>query len=314
MRFKGEIVFSAGRPGALDLWILNLDSSLLQRLTTGPFDCYSPKWSPDGTKIAYVSTESGSPEIQLINADGSNSVQLTDSGKFHASPDWSPDGSWVYYTSNDSGSMGLWRISVASGDKELLFDGDYAPVEITVHPSGDTIVYSADRNGKLIISSFNLTSRDHSVLIDNSFDNYAPAFSPDGVLIAFLSTREPEDQTKESGSCHIWIMKDDGTQQCCLTSDSGQDRYVAWSPDGTALVYCTSSPGTTRERLRVLDLLQSDATTLKFSRTALFQDLEQESDMRSGLLDSLGLGREGLKRMLYDDSYFGTERDPHWKL
>jgi TolB protein len=59
----------------------------------------TPKWSPDGSKLAYVSWQNGNPDLYSMNPDGSNKIQLTDSNMRDEQPYWSPVGDYIIFTS-----------------------------------------------------------------------------------------------------------------------------------------------------------------------------------------------------------------------
>ena len=96
----GKIVFISDREGYADVWIMNGDGSDPVNLTQGQY-CTSPAWSPDGTKIAYIShtLDNGetNSEIWVMDADGGNRQQLTDDPVDKISVSWSEDGSSLYY-------------------------------------------------------------------------------------------------------------------------------------------------------------------------------------------------------------------------
>jgi hypothetical protein len=116
--------------GDTNIWLLNLDGTLLTKLTDDPetlIDDETPCWSPDGSKIAF----SRNGDIYTINADGSNMTPLTEGGYFQQ-PAWSPDGSRITF----------------SGTKD---EGDYSKI------------YTMDANGERLVqlmssSSWNLQS------------------------------------------------------------------------------------------------------------------------------------------------------------
>ena len=102
-----KIAFTSFREGQNDVWIMNTDGSDPINLTQGQ-NCTSPAWSPDGTKIAYISRmfdrdwDTGEfrydGNIWLMDADGSNPQQLTEDSVNRASLWWSEDGRSIYYT------------------------------------------------------------------------------------------------------------------------------------------------------------------------------------------------------------------------
>src|SRR5207244_3679949 len=63
-----------------------------------------PAWSPDGTKMAFVSNLGGNHDISVMNADGTNPTQLTNDLAQDEAPAWSPDGTRIAFTSNRGGN------------------------------------------------------------------------------------------------------------------------------------------------------------------------------------------------------------------
>ena len=82
----------------VDLYVLDLASRRLTRLTRGIAVEASPCWSPDGRRIAYVSDETGRPRIYTIAVNGSSRKRLPSIGIEAVTPDWSSDGKIVYAT------------------------------------------------------------------------------------------------------------------------------------------------------------------------------------------------------------------------
>jgi Tol biopolymer transport system component len=82
-----------------DIYLMASDGSEVTRLTDAEGRDTSPNWSPDGTKIAFVSERDGNFEVYVMNANGSDQIRLTQSGGYEWSPTWSPDGQLIAFTS-----------------------------------------------------------------------------------------------------------------------------------------------------------------------------------------------------------------------
>ena len=78
---------------------MNADGSEVTRLTNSPAFDQMPAWSPDGTKIAFMSSRDGNPEIYVMNADGSGQTRLTNNPGMDARPSWSRNGDFIVFTS-----------------------------------------------------------------------------------------------------------------------------------------------------------------------------------------------------------------------
>jgi TolB protein len=247
-----------------DIWTMNADGSNEVNLTNHPAIDEHPDWSPDGTRIAFISNRSDVPgnadgnlEIFVMNADGSNVRQVTDSvypfpgqsGYDHYEPDWSPDATRIAYSwdSPDDFSVEVYTINVDGTDEQLVTD----PAD-QANKWGPE--YSPD-GGKLLYTwGFGyLTGQDlHTIQPDGSNEvNLTPdtinsdellgTWSPDGTRIAFVSTRDPGGFGLPNEE--IYVMQADGSGVVRVTDDPAFDTEPAWSPDGTTITFSSSRGG-----------------------------------------------------------------------
>jgi Tol biopolymer transport system component len=79
-----------------------------------------PIYSPNGIKIAFISTHDGDPEIFVMNADGTGLKKLTDNTAVDAAPSWSPDGGKIVFTSDRGGSFELYRMNADGSQQEMI--------------------------------------------------------------------------------------------------------------------------------------------------------------------------------------------------
>ncbi len=102
---SGELAFVSDMSGEPQIWLVGLDGSNLRQLTFVAGGACQPDWSPDGTRLVFVSPCSGYQETYLgsglfvINADGSGLSALLDKSSGDYDPSWSPDGTQIVFTS-----------------------------------------------------------------------------------------------------------------------------------------------------------------------------------------------------------------------
>jgi TolB protein len=103
---------------------MNADGSNQGSLHAG--DDAFPKWSPDGTKIAFWNRGAGNPEVFVMDADGSNPINLTNNPADDVAYDWSPDGTLIAFDSDRGNNRDIYVINAdGSGLIRLTNDPAY---------------------------------------------------------------------------------------------------------------------------------------------------------------------------------------------
>src|SRR5215212_2507634 len=80
-----------------NIWLLKADGSMHRPLTSGKYTEDSPRWSPDGKRLVYVSNQTGQPQLYVRWMDTGEAAAITNATTAPSSPEWSPDGSQIAY-------------------------------------------------------------------------------------------------------------------------------------------------------------------------------------------------------------------------
>jgi Tol biopolymer transport system component/N-acetylneuraminic acid mutarotase len=240
-----KIVFGGGRGnGNRDVYTMDLDGANPTRLTSEPAYDDQPKWSPDGSKIVFMSDRDGNFEIYSMNADGSNQTRLTNSLGGDGFPAWSPDGTKIVFTSGDMRNPATFEIYTMNADgtnRTRLTNDNFIDGVPAWSPDGTKIVFMSGGSSVFDINSFeifviNADGSNRTRLTNNTVVDGQPSFSPDGSRILFGS-----GSGLSPNGIEIFVMNADGSNRTQLTNNAVTDGFPAWSPDGTKIIFASGS-------------------------------------------------------------------------
>ena len=220
-----------------NLWLVPTIGGKPRRFTVGDYSDTSPRWSPDGQRIAFVSDRSDSSQIWLIPVDGGEAQQLTklEEGSL-GSLAWSPDGTKIAFTFRPKPSADR-KAEREAREKEHR---SYPPRVIR------RVGYREDGTGynggeRWHLQTVSVETGVVNQLTSEDYDDYSPTWSPDGKTIAFISNR-PEDADLTPGYQDFWLIPSDGGAVRRLTKQSGHMQSLVWSPDGAEIAYIWTRP------------------------------------------------------------------------
>jgi Tol biopolymer transport system component len=254
---NGLLAFSGGPPG---IYTMGPDGTGVTNLT-GLYDgdvvvaAYGPRWSPDGTRIAFYGYPRGAVDgganydIYVMNGDGTGVTNLTTSPADIATrfsqgnPTWSPDGTKIAYDGDD----GLYVMSADGSDQTKIADGQ----DSSWSPDGTRIAFEMGVQGESSdLFTVHPDGTGLTQLTNLEGGEELPSWSPDATRIAFLHTQDHQ--------ATIYVMNADGTGLVSVFEDQGVYPYrPLWSPGGTRLIFeaeVTEPPGTNGGRDYTYDI------------------------------------------------------------
>jgi TolB protein len=132
---------------AWDIFVMNVDGSHQIQLTKDPSNELEPSWSPDGTRVAFISDRNGQNfDIYVMDADGSDVTQLTNDSANEFGPVWSPDGTQIVFNSDRNGNVQLFIISIDGSNLMQLTKDASNSAYADWSRDGKRIVFESDRN------------------------------------------------------------------------------------------------------------------------------------------------------------------------
>lgn len=225
---------------------MNVDGSGEFRLTDNAASDVNPAWSPDGTRIAFMSTRDGDPEIYLMNTDGGDVQRLTTSAGSDTSPVWSPDGTKIAFVSERDGNPDIFVMSADGAQPRNLTQQPARDVDPAWSPDGARIVFASYRDApadKPAANDLYLMQADGSGVTRLTNDlarNGAPKWSPDGSRIAFDFFDGEGVVDGDVAGGDVYLINADGSGQQRLTDDTTGGRQPSWSGDGTRIVFASA--------------------------------------------------------------------------
>ena len=195
----------------------------------------SPSWSPDGTRLAYVSFESKKPVVYVHALANGKRTAVANFRGSNSAPAWSPDGRTLAVALTRDGLSQIYLVSADGvGAPRRLTTSAGIDTEPVFSPDGRSLYFTSDRGGSPQIYRMPVTGGDPVRITFSSPYNVSPRVSPDGRALAFVTRRDGRFLIAAKNLA-------DGTEQ--LISDGGHEESPSFSPNGRWIMYATQSGG-----------------------------------------------------------------------
>jgi TolB protein len=192
----------------------------------------SPAWSPDGTKVAYVSFENKKPVVYMQNLVTRQRTVIANYKGSNSAPSWSPDGSKLALALSRDGLTQVYVVNADGSGLRRLTNTNGIDTEPQFSADGQSIYFTSDRSGGPQIYKMSASGGDAQRVTFGGSYNISPRISPDGKTLAYISRRD--------GRFQLYAMDLSNGQEQRL-SETAKDESPSFAPNGRYIMYATES-------------------------------------------------------------------------
>ncbi len=192
----------------------------------------SPAWSPDGTRVAYVSFENKKPVIYVQNLVNRQRTVVANFKGSNSAPSWSPDGRTLAIALARNTLTQVYTVNADGSNLRRLTNTNSIDTEPQFSADGKNIYFTSDRSGSPQIYRMSAAGGNAQRVSFSGSYNISPRISPDGKHLAYISRRD--------GRFQLYVLDLANGQELRL-SDTSRDESPSFAPNGQYIMYATES-------------------------------------------------------------------------
>jgi TolB protein len=226
--FSTKISYISKNKGRYSLNVADADGFNVQSIVGSPQPLISARWSPDGTKFAYVSFEKKKPIIYIQSlVTGQRTVVANFKGN-NSSPSWSPDGRRLAIVLTYNANSQIYLIDPDGSNLKPLIQSAHIDTEPVWSPDGKWIYFTSDRGGRPQIYKVSSSGGEPQRVSFEGNQNLNPNISPDGKILSYVM--------QDEGRFRV-VLHDLQSGQITKITDGPFDEAPKFAPNGHVILY-----------------------------------------------------------------------------
>ncbi len=222
------------KPTQYKLELSDVDGFNPQTLLSSAQPIMSPAWSPDGSKLAYVSFENHRAAIFVQSLASGQRQEVSDAPGINGAPAWSPDGEKLALVLSKTGNPNIYILNLASRQLRAITQDWSIDTEPSFSPDGKYLLFTSNRDGTPQIYRYTFASGNTDRITFTGNYNARATFMPDEQGIVMMHRQDGmfgiAKQDLQDG--RVWVL-----------TQAGQDESPSLAPNGKMVIYATQYGG-----------------------------------------------------------------------
>ena len=233
---RSSIAFVSDKTGRKEIYIADVFGRHVRQVTKHDHLCVSPRFTADGTRLAYTSYHRGNQDLYLTDLDQNTKTStLSRRRGMNLAPAFSPDNQTAVVTLSKDGNPDLYLIDMEGNIIRRLTKRLGINVSPSFSPDGRAICFVSDRSGQPQVYIMDLQTMQAQRLTFKGKENVEPSWSPRGDKIVYTHLAE--------GRYHIYTVPVSGGTPTQITSGAESCESPTWSPDGRMVAFARKVNG-----------------------------------------------------------------------
>lgn len=250
-----KIAFVSDQTGKKEIYLADVLGESTRQVTRHKSLTISPRFSPDGGRLAYTSYHRGNPNLYITDLSQDKTTKaISWQQGLNMAPGWSPDGQTLVTTMSKNGDSDLYLMTTSGKILNRLTSKQGINISASWAPDGRRFAFVSDRAGSPQVYIMDIGSRQVQRITYSGKENTTPSWSPKGDLIAYTGLTDNGYQ--------LFVVNPEGGEPTQLTQYWGNYESPSWSPDGRQIVLARSK-GNQKELCRIF--LKGQGLTPLFS-------------------------------------------------